>query len=122
MRLLGAHHMREHKYEEARDALLAALSINKLFPGTWFRLGTTAMRLGDWALARRAFTQVTAQEPTDGDGWANLSGVYLRLSDNPSAFRAACEAVKHSRNNWKVSTWFAGVYEYVSGRHAGTHA
>eukprot|EP00510_Aplanochytrium_minuta_P006337 CAMPEP_0184008202 /NCGR_PEP_ID=MMETSP0954-20121128/1821_1 /TAXON_ID=627963 /ORGANISM="Aplanochytrium sp, Strain PBS07" /LENGTH=1073 /DNA_ID=CAMNT_0026287243 /DNA_START=76 /DNA_END=3297 /DNA_ORIENTATION=- len=79
-----------------------ALKINPLKPYAWLRLGVAAMRLEDWRTAKRAFIQVTSQEPTDGEAWANLCAVYDKMDQPKAALNAICEAVKYQRNSWKI--------------------
>ena len=79
-----------------------AVDINPLFPHAWFRLGVAAMRTEQWRTAKNAFIQVTAQEPSQGDAWANLSAVYDKMGDQEAALRAVEQAAKHTRYSWKV--------------------
>ncbi|GBG32346.1 Tetratricopeptide repeat protein 27 [Hondaea fermentalgiana] len=88
--------------QESADHLQDALRINPLFPESWFRLGSCAMRLEQWKLARTAFAHVTRQDPDSGDSWANLSSVLVQLGDYPAALKAVAEAVRQSRSNWKI--------------------
>mmetsp|Transcript_10321 Transcript_10321/g.32889 ORF Transcript_10321/g.32889 Transcript_10321/m.32889 type:complete len:1110 (-) Transcript_10321:70-3399(-) len=101
-RLWAIHAFGEGEYRESVKHMREALEINPLYPGSWFRLGAAAMRLEDWQLARVAFAHVAKQEPEDGDAWANLSSVHVKLGEFAAALKASAGAVKFSRNNWKI--------------------
>jgi len=88
--------------QESIDHLQDALKINPLYPESWFRLGSCAMRLEQWTLARTAFAHVTRQDPDSGDAWANLSSILIQLNDYPAALKAVIEAVRQSRSNWRI--------------------
>mmetsp|Transcript_8178 Transcript_8178/g.15121 ORF Transcript_8178/g.15121 Transcript_8178/m.15121 type:complete len:993 (+) Transcript_8178:199-3177(+) len=101
-RLWATHAFSKGAYHECIQHLQDALAINPRYPGSWFRLGTAAMRVQDWQVARNAFANVTKQEPEDGDAWANLSTVLASMGDPLGALKAVEDAARHSRNNYKV--------------------
>ncbi len=101
-RLLATCSFKKGDYESCITHLEEALKINPLFPQSWFRLGAAAMRVSKFQIAKNAFSQVVAQEPTDGEAWGNLCAVLVKLNRFEEALNAVCEGVKHSRENWKM--------------------
>lgn len=101
-RLLAIWSFSQNDFAGAIDHLQDALEINPQYPGSWFRLGSAAMRLPDYKLARKAFAQVTKQDPEDGDAWANLSSVLVHLGDFRSALQCAEKAAGIRSGSWKV--------------------
>jgi len=89
-------------FNESIRHLQDALAINPLYPGSWFRLGSAAMRISDYKLAKSAFANVTSQNAEDGDAWANFATVLSNLNESEAALNAVSQAIKYSSINWKI--------------------
>jgi tetratricopeptide (TPR) repeat protein len=79
MRSLGGYHFARANYKEAVRCLKKAVAINPLLSRSWFILGCAAMREEDWAEAKNAFARCVAIDDEDGESWANLASMYLRM-------------------------------------------
>lgn len=89
-------------WREAVVHFKAALTINPLYPETWFTYGCAAMAIEDMQLAAEAFTHVIQQTPENGEGWNNLGRVLYELGRKKEALRALSEAARLKRDSWRV--------------------
>ena len=89
-------------FPKAREYMYEACEIKPLAPSAWFLLGTVCMRLEDWDLALKSFTQVVQQRPDDCDAWANVGSIHIRNKQPGSALPALNESLKQRRENWRV--------------------
>ncbi|KAI0173135.1 hypothetical protein GGR52DRAFT_579917 [Hypoxylon sp. FL1284] len=81
-RSLGELHLRRQEWKEARDAYKLAVSVNRLSPEMWNRLGDIELRLGNFADAAEAFQRAisTANNTSGGDNartWSNMGTALL---------------------------------------------
>ncbi|KAI6087625.1 hypothetical protein F4821DRAFT_235514 [Hypoxylon rubiginosum] len=81
-RSLGELHLRKQEWKEARDAYKLAVSVNRLSPEMWNRLGDIELRLGNFPDAAEAFQRAvsTANNTSGGDDartWSNMGTALL---------------------------------------------
>jgi tetratricopeptide (TPR) repeat protein len=55
-RSLGNYYLHKEQFEKAAFHYKLAVSVNSLFPDTWFALGCSYMRLEEWQKALEAFS------------------------------------------------------------------
>ncbi|KYR02648.1 tetratricopeptide repeat domain 27 [Tieghemostelium lacteum] len=101
-RSLARYHLKREEYQECIDCFQLALSINPLFPESWFTLGCAAMRLEKWDIGTNAFSRVVSLEPEEGEAWANLASIYMHQNKLDKAYVALQEGLKQKRENWKM--------------------
>ncbi|KNC52111.1 tetratricopeptide repeat protein 27 [Thecamonas trahens ATCC 50062] len=89
-------------YAGAIEHFELALAINPIFPEIWFSMGMASMFAQAWEVGSRAFSRVVQLDPTHGEGWANLSGVYQRANEPRKAFHAMEQALKFKREAWRM--------------------
>lgn len=73
MRMLGRSKLQKGENQIAINSFNTALSINKLYPQTWFSLGVAYMRTKEFSKASYAFGNVISLDPDTGDAWSNLA-------------------------------------------------
>ncbi|EFA82305.1 tetratricopeptide repeat domain 27 [Heterostelium album PN500] len=101
-RSLAHHYLARAQWQEAIDCYQVALTINPLFPNSWFSLGCAAMRLEKWDIATNAFSRCIALEPEEAEAYGNLAAVYMIQKKMDRAYVALQEGLKHRRENWKM--------------------
>eukprot|EP01132_Coremiostelium_polycephalum_P007518 gene7518-9239_t len=101
-RSLGRYYLARENWNQAIESFQIALSINSLFPATWFSLGCAAMRVEKWDIGLNAFSRVVALEPEDGEAWGNLASIYMYQKKLDKAYSALQEGLKQKRENWKM--------------------
>ncbi|EFX02117.1 gyf domain containing protein [Grosmannia clavigera kw1407] len=83
-RSLGEHYLQQHDWERARDAYKDAVSVNRLNPQMWSRLGDIHLRMGVFSEAAEAFNRAIAAagEAVGGEDartWSNLGSALYSL-------------------------------------------
>lgn len=78
-RELGRYYVKKQNNKEAIKHFEDALSLNALYPMTWFAYGCACLFEEEYEKAVRAFTRVVQLEPTDSEAWSNLATVLLKL-------------------------------------------
>lgn len=76
-RSLGEHYLSQKDWVKAREAYQLAVSVNRLSPEMWSRLGDINLRLGEFENAAEAFTRAigSANDTSGSEGartWSNL--------------------------------------------------
>jgi tetratricopeptide (TPR) repeat protein len=81
------------KYKEASILYRRALQLDPKYADAWYRLGLTALKLGDATNAAGAFRRAYSLDPSNGDACVRLADVYARagmtLTDAEQRKRAA---------------------------------
>ncbi|KUI64195.1 hypothetical protein VM1G_10961 [Cytospora mali] len=81
---LGEHYLAGRDWHKAREAYKLAVSVNRIAPDLWNRLGDINLRLGDFGDAAEAFTRAISSS-NDSDGgedartWSNLGSALYSL-------------------------------------------
>ncbi|GAM27901.1 hypothetical protein SAMD00019534_110770 [Acytostelium subglobosum LB1] len=101
-RSLGHYYIQRAKWAEAIECYEVALSINPLFPSSWFSCGCAAMRIEKWDAATNAFSRCISLEPEEGEAYGNLAAVYMIQGKLDKAHSAMQIGLKHKRENWKL--------------------
>ncbi|ROW07009.1 hypothetical protein VPNG_06664 [Cytospora leucostoma] len=84
---LGEHYLAKKDWQSALDAYKLAVSVNRIAPDLWNRLGDIHLRLGDFGEAAETFTRaIGSSNDTDGGEdartWSNLgSALYSMYSE-----------------------------------------
>lgn len=81
---------------KASENYQQALKLRPLLPAVWFKLGTISMRLGDWSMALKAFSEVVQQQPDEADAWANVAAVHMHEKRPAGAYPALVEVSSQS--------------------------
>ena len=102
MRLLGKRYFQRCEWKKANKCYLASLSVRPQEHHAWWRVGTAAMRIEDWGVALRAWTNCARLEPSDGEAWGNMGAVFCHLNRLEEAYNAFEQGLKHQRQNWKM--------------------
>lgn len=94
---LGEHYLAEKDWAKAREAYQLAVSVNRLSPEMWSRLGDINLRLGDFAAAAEAFTRAIGSSNDSSGGedartWSNLGSALY------SMYLEAIESEKNQAN------------------------
>ena len=76
---------------KASEMLQKGLDLKPLSPGIWFLLGTISMRVQEWSIALKAFSEVVQQEPEEGDAWGNISAIHMYRKAPSKAYPALNE-------------------------------
>ncbi|KAN0096329.1 hypothetical protein V8E51_015134 [Hyaloscypha variabilis] len=76
-RSLGEYWTKEGDLDQAREAYLAAVIVNKQNNDTWSRLGDIDLRVGNWDGAVIAFQQSIMIDDTDAKTYSNLGSALL---------------------------------------------
>ncbi|KAE9371367.1 hypothetical protein N431DRAFT_426032 [Stipitochalara longipes BDJ] len=76
-RSLGEYWTKEGDLEQAREAYLAAVIVNRQNNDTWSRLGDIDLRVGNWDGAVIAFQQSIMIDDTDAKTYSNLGSALL---------------------------------------------
>ncbi|KLO14509.1 TPR-like protein [Schizopora paradoxa] len=84
MRSLGGFHFTHERYGDAIVCLRKAVAINPLLARSWFVLGCSYVREGNWMGARDAFVRCVQIDDEDVESWNNLATVYLRMGTSQS--------------------------------------
>eukprot|EP01029_Cantina_marsupialis_P003035 TRINITY_DN1287_c1_g2_i2.p1 TRINITY_DN1287_c1_g2~~TRINITY_DN1287_c1_g2_i2.p1 ORF type:complete len:1018 (-),score=347.27 TRINITY_DN1287_c1_g2_i2:671-3724(-) len=98
------------KLTDARDHMRKALTINGMFPGKWFKLGTICMRIQDWEGGLHAFSRTLQLEPQEGEAWANASSILMTVGNYEQAYTTLQYALKYKRSSWQL--W--SNYQYAA--------
>ncbi|ROV95172.1 hypothetical protein VMCG_08538 [Cytospora schulzeri] len=81
---LGEHYLSERNWHNAREAYKLAVSVNRIAPDLWNRLGDINLRLAQFADAAEAFTRAigSANDTAGGEDartWSNLGSALYSL-------------------------------------------
>lgn len=81
---LGEHYLAERDWPKAREAYKLAVSVNRIAPDLWNRLGDINLRMGQFADAAEAFTRAigSANDTAGGEDartWSNLGSALYSL-------------------------------------------
>jgi tetratricopeptide (TPR) repeat protein len=105
---LGKHCFENGDLRSAGEYIEKALQIKPLNPGLWFYYGTLNMKLEQWDISLKAFSEVVQQEPEEGEAWANIAAIHMRMLQPDKAYPALAEALKQNRNNWRM--WWSKLF------------
>jgi len=108
-RSLGRHHFMKGDFSAAIDSFRAALQINPLFSQTWFTMGCAQMRLERWEDAYATFSRCLAVDDENAEAWGNLAAVHVQRKCLREARTCIGEAVRRSRQNWRMWESFLGI-------------
>lgn len=101
-RALGNYYMKRKMYKECIPHYETALSINYLYPLTWFSYGCACMFISEFEKAINAYQKVVQQNPEDSDSWSNMGTCYIQLNKLNEAFKTLKEATKIKYDSWKI--------------------
>ena len=88
---LGKYYFDKNDITKASEMLQKGLDLKPLSPGIWFLLGTISMRVQEWSIALKAFSEVVQQEPEEGDAWGNISAIHMYRKAPSKAYPALNE-------------------------------
>ncbi|PSR78786.1 hypothetical protein BD289DRAFT_443404 [Coniella lustricola] len=100
---LGEHYLAQKDWVKAREAYQLAVSVNRLSPEMWSRLGDINLRLGDFAAAAEAFTRAIGSSNDSAGGedartWSNLGSALY------SMYQEAIEKERKGHDEQQEST------------------
>lgn len=105
---LGKHCFENGDLRSASDYIGKSLMIKPLNPGLWFFFGTINMKLEEWDVSLKAFSEVVQQEPEEGEAWANIAAIHMKKYQPEKAYPALVEALKQNRSNWRM--WWSKLF------------
>lgn len=88
---LGESLFRTGDLHQASENYHQALKLRPLLPAVWFKLGTISMRIGEWSMALKAFSEVVQQQPDEAEAWANVAAVHMHEKRPTEAYPALVE-------------------------------
>ena len=101
-RMLGDFYYEKNDFAACLPHYREALTINLMYPNTWFKCGVASMRTGDFNYAITCFTTLLKLNPEFGEGWSNLAGVLMKVGKMREAFEASRQSIRYLRENWRV--------------------
>lgn len=101
-RALGRLAFKAQNYELAIEHFSSSLSLNPLFPNTWFLYGCSLMQLERWREAGVAFTRLLQQTQDNSDAWCNLAICHQNCQNFAESLSCLKEAAKLSWDNLRV--------------------
>jgi len=105
---LGKHCSENGDLRSASEYIGKSLTIKPLNPGLWFFYGTINMKLEEWDISLKAFSEVVQQEPEEGEAWANIAAIHMKKRQPEKAYPALVEALKQNRSNWRM--WWSKLF------------
>lgn len=110
-RALGGYYYAHGQYRQAIMAYALALAINPLFENTWFIYGCAGMQMGDWEVARQAFSRSVSLDPDNSEAWNNLGSIYLKEEPprKADALHAFKEATRGKFDSWRIWSNYMAV-------------
>lgn len=126
LRALARSAMGRRDWVDATGRWEAALAINPLHDQGWFALGYCCLKAQDASRALQAFTRCVAcavwrhthqcpphsaaqLDPENAEAWNNIAAVHMQQERMDPAFNALGEALKRSRDNWRMWSNYATV-------------
>jgi tetratricopeptide (TPR) repeat protein len=77
MRNLGRYYFFENLFEKSAECYELSLELNKLYPESWFTMGCSYMKFGNYKRAIYAFANAVSIDERQQTAWANLANCYM---------------------------------------------